>query len=148
MTTIAYKDGILACESLATKADMFCGYNRSKVTEYDKIIIAFSGDLINLEKFSAWYNDGRDPKSLPTYSDDGWGAFVISKETKEIEIFQFGVLVDVVHSFYTMGTGGAIATGAMAAGASAEEAVKIACEYDVYSGGEVHVYDLNSTPST
>lgn len=43
------------------------------------------------------------------------------------------------HGFYAMGSGKDFASGAMAAGATAEEAVQCAIQFDTCSGGEVQV---------
>lgn len=41
-------------------------------------------------------------------------------------------------SFYAIGSGRRLAIGAMAAGASAKEAVEIACRFDTHSRGPVN----------
>ena len=42
--------------------------------------------------------------------------------------------------FWAIGSGAKIALGAMAYGASPVEAVQIACRFDLYTGGDVHSY--------
>jgi hypothetical protein len=45
--------------------------------------------------------------------------------------------------FYVAGSGGSLAMGAMAHGATAEEAVQIACKYDTKTCEPVHVLRVN-----
>jgi len=51
--------------------------------------------------------------------------------------------IDIDHEFFAIGSGAAIALGAMAFGASAEVAVEIACRYDTCSGPPVVRASLN-----
>jgi ATP-dependent protease HslVU (ClpYQ) peptidase subunit len=53
------------------------------------------------------------------------------------------VLVEFQSEFVAIGSGAAVALGAMAYGATAREAVRIAIEFDVYSGGEIQEVRLD-----
>ncbi len=46
---------------------------------------------------------------------------------------------EICAPFYAIGSGYELAMGAMAMGASAEEAVRVAIQYDIHSGGEITV---------
>lgn len=52
--------------------------------------------------------------------------------------------VDIDAPFRALGTGSQIALGAMAAGASAIEAVTIASNFDAYTGGDISVFSLEA----
>jgi ATP-dependent protease HslVU (ClpYQ) peptidase subunit len=143
MTTIAFKDGILACESQVTNNNAVCGYCQSKIQILEDIAIGFSGSLRDQKLFVDWYKAGEKIEDRPKYNSDNWESIIINVETKEVSEYHDGYLIEYKYDFYALGSGCFLATGAMAAGATAEEAVKIACKYDIYSSGEIHVLDLN-----
>ena len=140
MTTIAYKDGILASDSLASSESHVVGYCDNKVTIVGNKAIAFTGDLDDKDVFIKWVINKKGKK--PQF-ENGFGVFVIDIDTKELTEYKDGERVDYKSDFYTMGSGSLVAIGAMAHGATAKEAVEIACKYNLHTGGEVHVYDFN-----
>lgn len=66
-----------------------------------------------------------------------------SKGRPKIRTYQGGGLwIDHLGKYAAFGSGGAYALGALAAGATAREAVKIAMKFDCGSGGIVKAIDL------
>jgi len=137
MTTIAF-DG----RTIAADSRMGCG-NHNDLTRVDKfvvdddIIYAASGMAAALKPFAGWYMHGANPKDFPSFPHDVtlWaitqdGVYEYFKDTPW----------PVVHTAYpiALGTGNEYALGAMSAGASPVEAVKIAMKWDANSGGEVN----------
>lgn len=67
------------------------------------------------------------------------GAFLIAVNGQVFEVSSDFAVTSERNGLYAIGSGGAVAIGALAAGATPQEAVKIATQYDAYSGGQVRV---------
>jgi len=158
MTTIAYRDGIMACDSCWT-----CG-DGTVDTLCTKIVRLSSGALLG----SAGGNDSRTierlldrvktPAAVPSYEElaairqDFIGLLVLPKgqiykiaataaQPDKCDECDLGAWQ--IHGlFAAAGSGADLALGAMAAGKSAKEAVAIACRYDVNSRPPVHATAL------
>jgi len=138
MTTVAYRNGVLAADSLATSNDTVTGHAAKLKRLVDGRLAAMLGRTGAAQRLLAWIEAGQQGDQ-----PDGDASVVI--------IDQDGASYydDGVHErcsaapFKAWGTGGCLAIGAMAAGASAEEAVRIACEWDIYTGGEVITLSLD-----
>lgn len=157
MTTIAYKDGMMACDSCWT-------LNSTQVTSLSKITRLASGGLLG----QAGDNDGREmeaflgkvraPRGLP-----------LRKELLELRLSFSGLLVlptghvyrvdcrenptdyddevgftTISKKFAACGSGWELALGAMAAGKTAREAVLIAAEFDINTRTPVHSMRLKA----
>lgn len=162
MTTIAYRDGIMACDSCWS-------YDDGLDTSQTKIRRLVSGALLG----SAGDNDSRELEhlfdkvrtrgQLPTKAAllalrcDYLGILVLPGGA----VFKVGAthvseanwdkgfsedigIWEINAPFTTVGTGSRWATGAMAAGKSAREAVQIACRYDLNSRPPIYVVPLKA----
>lgn len=159
MTTVAYRNGQMACDSCWT-------YGGTVDTLATKINRLSSGALFG----QAGQNDGRGlvalldkvktPGQLPSYEAlmalraDVLGLLVLPKgrifkvsttivapENWDAEMDDYG-LWEITGPFSAIGSGGDMALVAMECGKSAREAVRIACKFDPNSRGPVHVVDL------
>ena len=160
MTTVAYKDGQMACDSCWT-------YGGTVDTLTTKINRLSSGALFG----TAGQNDGRSlvamldkvktPGQLPSYETlmalraDVLGLLVlpkgrvykiattiISPENWDGEMDDYG-LWEINGPFAAVGSGGDMAIVAMDCGKSARDAVRVACKYDPNSRPPVHIVELN-----
>jgi hypothetical protein len=156
MTTIAYKDGIMACDSCWSE-------NKAVDTLQTKIERLPSGALLG----SAGDNDNRQMKRLfvnvktPAALPDKAAILAIRCEYAGIlvlpkgRVFKISAthmseahwgadfaddvgLWEISGPFCAIGTGKEFALGAMAAGKDAVEAVRIACRFDINSRPPVH----------
>jgi ATP-dependent protease HslVU (ClpYQ) peptidase subunit len=159
MTTIAYRDGVMACDSCWT-------YGGTVDTLTTKISRLSSGALFG----TAGQNDGRSlvamldkvktPAQLPSYESlmalraDILGLLVLPKgrvykiattmtspENWDSEMEDYG-LWEISGPFAAVGSGGDMALVAMDCGKSARDAVRIACKYDPNSRAPVHMASL------
>lgn len=140
MTTIAYRDGVLAADRLITADGIRCGTVAKVIRGPGGQLAAVSGDLNDVTLFFKWVQRGcrgRPPKGtnnplgylvLPSGLVKEW------EGTDDFNVFE--------SSFRAAGSGERFAIGAMAAGADAVRAVEIACEFDVHSGGGIDVFRL------
>lgn len=132
MTVIAYKSGILAADSAVVANDTHIG-TLDKLHKVGDTWVGFSGMLEDLEPFLATLS-GEPPPQRP-------GSFnaLLVRRGKVYHASSWGQAYAIRGPHHAVGSGSDLALGAMDAGATAEEAVRIACKRDVYSGGRVKV---------
>ena len=129
MTTVAWKDGVLAADKKASDGDT--GHRVTKLLRTKSHAIAFAGNFVVGRLFVKWYPCKRGDCPL----DEDTEALVMDLGTGEC--FEWGcdgfpILIE--DRFTAIGTGAAFAIGAMAMGGTAIEAVEIASEWDNNSG--------------
>jgi hypothetical protein len=96
-------------------------------------IIGVAGSAYDLDVFVEWYNSDR---SQPVQMWKDSEALVLTKDGKVFCYNNEGRCFEH-QTPAALGTGSPVAYGAMAAGASPAQAVLIASERDIYSGGGV-----------
>lgn len=140
MTTVAFRDGIMAADTQITAGDTKEGFIR-KVWRADEYLVGFSGDADVAQKIR-WKMDENeiDPLDyrfgLETWPDDEM-MFYIFDGSQLWQIYQKGAAFYCDAPFFAMGSGSNYALGAMAMGATARQAVAVAARFDVYTGGRV-----------
>lgn len=161
MTTVVFKDGVMACDSCYS-------YMNTVDTLSRKIYRLKSGGLLG----QAGANDGREIvrlldkvrnyREMPLLSKlleirvDFLGLLILPSGRKfkiattfispdnwdtDLEKEDFGCW-EVEMPFTAIGSGGDVALGAMAAGCNARQAVAIACRYDINSRPPIHSMNL------
>lgn len=156
MTTIAYTKGFMACDSCWAAADV-------QTTSLIKITRLPSGALLGTagdaddRTLQELLKNVKSVNKLP--SRDALAALRCEMDAifvlKSGQVFKIGIERDGRHSsdfdaqiwpanrgVAAAGSGAELAIGAMAYGASAKEAVAIACNWDLNSRGPVHVVRL------
>lgn len=139
MTTVAYRGGVMAADSLVTGSEIRRGTTRKIHRLEDGGLVGFAGDLGWHDAIILWMNNGADPDFRPKLPENYrlYGMWV--KPTHEVLVFSQDLNLSFCESdFHAQGSGNEIAIGAMAHGASAFQAVEIACQFDVFSGLPVH----------
>lgn len=140
MTTIAFKDGVIAGDTCASSNGVMVGFASKIFRTDDGRVGGFSGDLDCLEKVKSLINVGilgLDEKSeFSAFVTSGNGIFEYygSCETPTI----------IRASCFAIGSGREFAYGAMAAGASAKKAVKISALYDSATNNKVETLTLGA----
>lgn len=136
MTVIAVRNGIIAADSQFNN-----GNNKMLCTKLFRVpdgVLGLAGDsgpgfelLHWLQKHSC-----SEPIKTDEYAREGFDAILVTKSG--IYLYEESLAPDVVTGrFFAIGCGGAAAYGAMHMGASACEAVRIACKIDANCGGPV-----------
>lgn len=147
MTTIAWDGKTLAVDSQRTAGDVIEDTCTTKLfTDCGSYKAATGcGRHSNLLSFIKWVKCGCLIGSFPTDKEDANGHGVVINDKAELIRFPFsgdGVGIKESSTF-TDGSGWMLALGALDAGATAEEAVKVAIKRDVYTGGKVQTYTFN-----
>lgn len=136
MTTIAF-DG----ETLASDRKMGDRYNVQKIFKVPQGYAAGCGDYDYIVEIVEWLANGSDRNNLPNLpdkNDDGDAVAEVIVVTPQGKVawlsWPFLRSVQLSERKVAYGSGGDIALGAMAAGATAKQAVAIACRYDPNTG--------------
>lgn len=136
MTTIAYRDGILAADRLFTAGDIRSGLG-SKIGRDGGYRWGMVGDRPGAISLFAWFKGGKPTKQPER---EAGGSLIIIYDHGEGEVYSQGTSWPLAEAeFHAWGSGADIARGAMAMGASAEEAVQAAARFDVYTQGPFDV---------
>lgn len=134
MTTVAFKDGIMSCDGQSTLGDMTFFKSVNKIFKHKDHVYGLCGSVNEMLILKDCILNNR----IPPEELDVSGLLMTKKKNYFISVTCGRIVKDPsVGSLAAVGSGGGFALAAMKAGASAKEAVKIACELDVYSGGRV-----------
>lgn len=140
MTTIAVKDGVMAADSLMTAGSFTFPSAVSKLHEVNGVLCGFCGDYKMIKRF---LDEGAASPEV-FYLSMGVDGDVCDNEMSECG---YTLSVPVESGMSAVGTGSHFALGAMEAGASAWEAVKIASKYNAETGGDIFIayYEKDNT---
>ncbi len=141
MTTVAYRDGTMASDSLVAYGDVDAG-GAGKVFQIGPVLLGFSGCLAIGQRFVDWVRAGMRGDA-PDMARGGNKASAIIVHDGYIVSCDDSGWDRLKAEYYAIGSGRLLALGAMAHGASAEEAVRAAIRHDIYSGGAVQVVKWN-----
>lgn len=147
MTTIAFRDGVIAADSRLTYSTEGGGARKHLCTKlYRKtvgegrkahdVIIATAGESSPGLVFMDWYGSG---KPIPDMLRDLGGDFTCLILTPK-GLFEADVYCrpdQIFEPFYAVGSGSKEALAAMHCGKSAADAVRIAARIDPYTGGRI-----------
>ncbi|BAJ09099.1 peptidase HslV family [Pseudomonas phage KPP10] len=140
MTTIAYKDGIIATDGRITQGGVITDEDAEKRLEVDGIVFWLSGAVCDWKVLAEAYvnGDGMEDQELKV------SGLVLDADGLHFISWDGGIYSEKVNLERprAAGSGTQFALGAMMAGASAEEAVEAAKALDIYSGGTVRSYKL------
>lgn len=159
MTTISYKDGVMASDGKMTLGDMVIKLDTQKTFWVNNHLVGVCGRARAINTFVSWLQKQTDYHIVnsevgdlvdlvpPVLEDDeGYNALVVTP-SRQVLMYEGNTPIDMgVDVPMSVGSGSCFALAAMKTGSSAEEAVKVACELDVYSGGEITVVQLEEEP--
>lgn len=138
MTTIAYRDGILAADTRGFSGASTPIGNKLKIHRLkDNSLIGISTSTPGFsEMFINWMNDDDELKDTPHSEPD----FVALHITEQGVFYYCNYYIPsgpITADYYAVGSGCQYAYGAFAMGASAEEAIRAAMEFDGFTAGNV-----------
>lgn len=139
MTTIAYRSGHLAADSLISYTTITNG-SRKKIHQCGRYTVALAGMAWLRKPLEQWCQDGCPEDDVPQVlleNDGKFSALIIENSTGELFEFDNGYLIPIFADYTAIGSGALLALGAMAHGATAEEAVEAASKHDKNTGGPV-----------
>lgn len=159
MTTIAVRAGKMVSDGQVSFGDRIDQMSLKKVRKINGCLVGGAGRLSSILQFFSWFEVWSDAQLvqgeaphvqvfIPEGLDD--------EDFTGLVVFTDGVVFmyeggkrsyELVNSeYYAIGSGADFALSAMDAGATAEEAVKVAIKRDVFSGGEIFIEELDEEP--
>ena len=159
MTTIAVRDGIMACDSQEGIYSDGGGdrayYKSNKIypvysnAEEEELLylIGCSGDSDGAPLFIEWFTEYydtefSDKQILKRMYDFDTDALILSANGIIETGSTFGVIHECNEDFYAIGSGTKCALAAMHCGKTAEESIEIAKKIDPHTGGAVQVFSF------
>lgn len=147
MTTIAFRDGIMAADSQeTTDVKSHCVKLFRTTDEYNNpVIIGTAGGSFSGMTYVDFYGTGEErPTTIDNMDveEDFHNLIWDGKDLWEVNWLWRPIKVPKSHKFFAIGSGAAAALGAMHMGASAKEAVNIAKKIDNHTGGPVRTMSL------
>lgn len=144
MTTIAYKDFVLAADTRAYSGHSTpIGHKQKIHKRRDGALIGISTATPGLsERVADWFQHDKNFDKIPQLGpEDGLDAIEIDAEGR-VFIYHNNMhpTGPLTGPYFAVGSGANYAMGAFAMGASAPEAVQAGIMNDVWSGGEVNIY--------
>ncbi|HET8687686.1 MAG TPA: hypothetical protein VFM18_13630, partial [Methanosarcina sp.] len=144
MTTIAMNKDEIGCDLQYTHPSGYVFEGSSKIHElnvpalYPKgFYLGYAGSISRIQEVLNWIIDPTDkvPKSREH------AEFVVLTKDKKMFTFTNPVnWIEIKDKYYTIGSGAQYAAGALAAGASITDALKIASKHDAHTGSKVKVF--------
>lgn len=141
MTTIAYRDGIISTDGRVTAGGEIVASDRVKKIARDGVSYYSSGDDNSIQALINCLSLGCDSDAqieANALMVDGGRVYICGTE-HDGKVFR----CEIKHGeFRAIGSGREYAMGAMAAGCSAKEAVKVAATLDIYTGGKIRTHKV------
>lgn len=140
MTTIAYRDGVLAADTGMTVGAVLLGHTTKIVRRADNDMAGSAGDAAYAAAFLDWFMNGEigsppEAKEDSDYFDRG----IIFRADGTIMVFEPRGRFPIRAKYYAFGSGREFAIGAMYTGANAAQAVLAAIAHDPHTNGDVTV---------
>ncbi len=139
MTTVVYKDGVVAYESFQTRGGVITNNNANKLHTVNGVKFILCGNVSDYEEFL----EIAVGRLLPEKELEVEGLMVLDGRLYSCSIngdfWKMPIKKDEV---YAIGSGKDFAYTAMDCGLSAKEAVKMAIKRDLYSGGRIRTIKL------
>lgn len=142
MTTIAARAGQIAADTL-TNTGGLRDYMTKLIVDTDAIV-GIAGSICESRILAEWYLDGGNRNVRPNWALYGeekpeCHILVLMRNKSIWTVDRTLVIEPVIGDFWAIGSGAAAALGAMHMGASAFEAVEVACKVDISTGGQVEM---------
>lgn len=133
MTTIVYRDGILASDTRAGWGDFMSPQRMRKIWDVGSALVGISGDISYLQPLIRYAEKGGDKP----WSNDEARGLIITKD--QVRMVGAGGDHVIDAPFVAIGSGAPAAFAALYMGADAKRAVEIAALIDPFTGGPIDV---------
>ena len=139
MTVIAYRDGIMAADTGTWSGNLITSCLSEKIYRTkDGALLACSGRVPEILAVRRWIDGGDKP---PASEKDTFGGLLVRPGLVERISWDMLIYPDGAE-YQAEGSHDDFLIGAMAAGASAEQAIRLSLLYTGYAAGEVRVVRL------
>ncbi|HFD86878.1 MAG TPA: hypothetical protein ENJ35_04285 [Gammaproteobacteria bacterium] len=146
MSIIAWDGITLAVDRAATINSTIQETSKSRQLE-NGAVLAWCRVLESGMVLANWYENGANPDDWPEcQSGKEWGNLIVVNGLGCFEYEKLYIAQPIIAKHFAWGTGAELALGAMAAGANAETAARIACKHDANCGMGVDTYRYPAAP--
>lgn len=142
MTIICYRDGVIAADNAVFLGNIRVGSFRKIASRDDGALAAAAGTTSICERFNVWFVNGCQSPFDPKDEDKDFSAIIVHPDGHVQRMGYQGDEFSIEASFYAIGFPQDFALGAMAAGATAEEAVRLCLQWHDGCGGDIQVERL------
>lgn len=143
MTVIAYRDGVMAGDRQLTSHGVVVGMvTKVHLIKSRRALLACDGDAMLAAAFERWMSTRADGDPPPLSQGESSSGALEVRADGTMWLWGGTGFIEFDAPFVALGSGRDLALGAMAAGATAEEAVRYASSLDIYSGGGVDVVKM------
>jgi 20S proteasome alpha/beta subunit len=146
MTTIAYRDGVLAADTMACSGHLRHGGVYTKIVQRaDGTMGGGAGHAAFCESWKRWILDPSLEKPTPgpgSSPEDPGDMGLLVHPDGTVECCEHGGCYTLNEEYFAEGTGAPVAYGAFHKGATAEEAIRAAVAHDLCTGGPITVLRL------
>lgn len=132
MTTVVYRNGVLASDSGVYDRGVRCGAAQKAARSPNGWVGGVTGCLGDCSTFLDWLKSGMEGEA-PAFKDEDSEAILVSPSGAIEWLGHGGKRFPIEAEYYALGSGFAVAMGAMEAGADAVLAIHVACKLDVYT---------------
>lgn len=144
MTTIAYKDGVIAYDSRMTAYSIVVDDDYRKLFQRNDTSLFYCGDVGDIDDYLKFYFDNEIPKRLLdceslVYEKDKLYCSDVVSEGDTFRIRKMPLRKD---GFYAIGSGTRFALAFMDVGMDAYDSVIATAKRDVWTGGTIRTYQL------
>lgn len=135
MTTVAYRDGIMASDSSCWEGSTNA-HSVKKIWKIKQCLVGCSGSLSDINAFVHWVKDGADDADFPKMKH--MSAIVVF-HTGKVCAYEAGSFhpIHVIGKYCATGSGATVALGAMYQGATAVEAIRAARFHNEATAGRI-----------
>lgn len=158
MTTIVFANNELSGDGRATLGDTILSDETVKVYNINNRLVGFAGRYASGLKFLEWFEEFDNANevqqqvpfvsiNIPELMEDEDFTGIVAYPEGYVMLFEGGKAFYEVQAPYVIGSGSDYALGALDQGATAEEAVRVACKRNVLSGGLVTTVTFDEVES-
>lgn len=141
MTIICYRDGVMAADTAAIADGIRQSSSFKIIRSQHGVLAACAGSSADCYKFERWFQDGSDPFrfKISLEEEGSFGGIFVLSDGQVHRVTYKGDIYPVYAKFHAEGSAYQFALGALAAGCSAEETVKLCIEHCQGVGGPVQI---------
>ena len=143
MTTIAYKDGVMAADRAISGNGHVGTARKVHRRKSDGALVGGCGDVATIQRWFEWFLAGERGAAPNLGTDDESASMIlVVRTTGKVE--EYGRYGKCLYEapYYALGSGADYALGAMAFGASARQAVAAATKHDHHTGYGIQYVQL------
>lgn len=147
MTTIVYRDGVLAADSMSLAGNIIQPGSVIKIVRGPRGELGGAcGSTAFCENWKLWVSGSLNemPEHEGPVGDEGGDMGIVVHPDGRLELFEHNGSYFVDGPYFADGAGAAVAMGAMYMGATAEQAIRAAIKHDAFTGGEPTLLSLSA----